>query len=253
LFSLCLALIGEAGVIAYWRFEEVERIAGGNGLPFSLDETGDYGIYNPTLYDNVPTTVIPATGASNAHSTTGGYIGHEFGGTPIYLGNQFTIECYASLTSIQHSASLFGFGGRFQGSRLYLRFWNAPEIDGDDAIYLQLQYGQDKTYVSEPLSFVFDEWFHLAFVMDGEWSGVYLNGELWWEPEGALEDYYAWGNWQNYEMTIGNRWNGYIDEFRINDEALLPSQFLCAAIPEPSTLALLALGGGLLAAKRRRK
>ena len=107
--------------------------------------------------------------------------------------------------------------------------------------------------MSEPLDFAFDEWFHFAFVRDGDWGEFFINGESMWRFEGDFEDSYSWDYWMDGEMTIGNSWNGYIDEFRISDVALLPSQFLCAAIPEPSTLALLALGGGLLAAKRRRK
>ena len=50
--------------------------------------------------------------------------------------------------------------------------------------------------------------------------------------------------------TIGTRtlggptgtWYGYLDEFRISDEALSPNQFLNASIPEPSTVSLLLFG-----------
>jgi len=47
-----------------------------------------------------------------------------------------------------------------------------------------------------------------------------------------------------------DRWFGYIDEVRISDSALDPSQFLF--VPEPGTLALVVVGGALLFWQRRK-
>jgi hypothetical protein len=49
-----------------------------------------------------------------------------------------------------------------------------------------------------------------------------------------------------------DRWLGNIDEVRISDSALSPSQFLFAPVPEPTT-ASLALLGGLASWALRRK
>lgn len=39
-----------------------------------------------------------------------------------------------------------------------------------------------------------------------------------------------------------NNWDGRLDEFRFSDTVLLPSQFLNASVPEPSTVVLIGLG-----------
>ena len=147
---------------------------------------------------------------------------------------------------------ILGFSGDKQPSRLHLTL-GCYRADEDGIMRFLLDSGGFR-YQSVPIvNFKFDEWFHLAFVQNDDWFGFYINGELQWQEEVELSDSYSWGNWQDGDMTVGNNWPGYIDELRISDVALLPSQFLCAAIPEPSTLALFALGGGLLAAKRRKK
>lgn len=57
-----------------------------------------------------------------------------------------------------------------------------------------------------------------------------------------------------YAGNPGDTVNGYIDEVRISDVALAPSQFLNAAIPEPSSFAAIAGVAGLaFAATRRRR
>ena len=67
------------------------------------------------------------------------------------------------------------------------------------------------------------------------------------------------GDWRANAWTVGrglwagghgDRAYGFIDEVRISDEALAPNQLL-ANVPEPGSIALLTLGG-LLVARRRR-
>jgi hypothetical protein len=79
----------------------------------------------------------------------------------------------------------------------------------------------------------------------GEYS-VYLDGQLLHNEglspttDGPYEFYGGPGT--RMIGGVGRAFNGWIDEFRISDEALAPSQFLNATIPEPTTLGLLGLG-----------
>jgi len=249
LFFFGISIVCHASVIAYWRFEEGEG-------DIAHDSVGDYHLRFTGWSPNVPIHTIPVTGEANTGSASGGgYIVLE-ADMSIDLGSQVTIESYLYLTDELVTSDIplvliCGFSGRFQSSKLQLALGNLSWNDeGGYSVFL-LASGANN-YPSEPKNVPLGEWFHYAFVQDGNWGGFYVNGELWWSFEEELCDSYAWRGWLHGEMQIGS-WGLRMDEFRISDVALLPSQFLCAAIPEPSTLALLALGGGLLAAKRRRK
>ena len=81
----------------------------------------------------------------------------------------------------------------------------------------------------------------------GEYS-IYLNGSLaasgYVGPAGD-GPYYFPGTDNTGDRVIGGNngsFRGWLDEFRISDEALTPDQFL-NAVPEPGTFTLLGLGG----------
>jgi hypothetical protein len=94
-------------------------------------------------------------------------------------------------------------------------------------------------------------WHHLAITHEAD-SGTYT---LYVDKsvEGTLENYFAGCvSAGNLYLGAGFGWQtprtfaGWVDEFRISEAALSPSQF----VPEPVTLAMLALGG--VAVLRRR-
>jgi hypothetical protein len=108
-------------------------------------------------------------------------------------------------------------------------------------------------------------WYNMAATADGSNLNLYLNNALvastvltGTSPDlrlaigtGAAGDNYA-GTWTvgrgMWDAKHGDRWYGNIDEVRISDTALNPSEFLT---PEPATMVLLGLGS--LALIRRRK
>lgn len=49
------------------------------------------------------------------------------------------------------------------------------------------------------------------------------------------------------------KWNGVIDEVRISDTVLAQGDLLVNSVPEPASLSVLLIGGGLLAMRRRRQ
>ncbi|MBN1511156.1 MAG: PEP-CTERM sorting domain-containing protein, partial [Phycisphaerae bacterium] len=102
-----------------------------------------------------------------------------------------------------------------------------------------------------------DTWQHYALVKQpGEYS-IYIDGDLQFNgslPTGTDGPSVFYGTDETGSRAIGDGWRGYLDEFRISDEALTPDQFLNPVIPEPSTLALGVLAGvALLAFRSRRK
>ncbi|NCC52427.1 MAG: PEP-CTERM sorting domain-containing protein [Spartobacteria bacterium] len=77
-------------------------------------------------------------------------------------------------------------------------------------------------------------------------GSAYIDGQVQYNggyPGGASGPYEFAGNVALGTRTIGGEsgtWDGYIDEFRISDEALTPDQFLI--VPEPTSVVLLGLG-----------
>lgn len=89
-------------------------------------------------------------------------------------------------------------------------------------------------------------WQHFALVMETNAYTVYIDGQVQYSggyPGGATGPYEFTGNVALGTRTIGGptgTWDGYMDEFRISDEALTPDQFLI--VPEPTSVVLLGLG-----------
>ena len=111
-------------------------------------------------------------------------------------------------------------------------------------------------FSSTELSLSLFTWYHFAFVKNGSSYGFFLDGLS--VGNGSLnpgqDGSYIFGTDGNYFIGTDNfsgGFDGFLDEIRISNEALAPSQFL-NAIPEPSTLALTAAALVLLTGIRRR-
>ena len=244
--------LGDA--VSYLRFEE-------NTGTVAHDETGlmdgeMLGIWGGSegWSTDVPVSTIPQTGEANNSSI-------RFGGGSEYidlsnyndllLGYSFTIEMFIKpeepttsyLFSLSPSAAL--------GMNIFR--------EGDGTLsYLINHMGIS---LGGPfVDLIIGEWQHIAYVkMPGEYS-VYLDGvQVVHETlASSLDGPYDFpGVGTIGDRAIGNddggTWRGWLDEFRISDEALSPSQFLNASIPEPGTLGLLLFGAAGLAWRRQRK
>ncbi|MBU0677392.1 MAG: LamG domain-containing protein, partial [Verrucomicrobia bacterium] len=95
------------------------------------------------------------------------------------------------------------------------------------------------------------QWQHFALVMEASEYNVFIDGQLQYNgplPSGGEGPYSFPGTNITGDRTIGGdsgTWRGYIDEFRISDEALSPDQFL-NAVPEPNSLLLILAGLALV-------
>lgn len=238
------------GMVSYLRFEE-------NGGTIAYDETGlmdgeMLGIWGGSegWSTDVPLSTVPQTGEANTSSI-------RFGGGSEYidlsnyndllLGYSFTVEMFIKPETPNISV-LFGFS---PGASLGLLI---SESLGD--YYFNLNFMGDMPYALAT-GLKIDEWQHLALVKEpGEYS-IYLDGvQVAHETLASSTDgpYDFSGDGIIGSRTLGGptgTWYGWIDEFRISDEALLPSQFLNASIPEPGTLGLLSLGAILVAIRKR--
>lgn len=239
----------DAAVVGYWRFENNLLDSSGN----NQDATGgaDFG-YSA----NVPGAVVDPGDLSNVASYDQGTGASTVAASSIlnatFSSGSFTLEAYVYLNlgaadfqqiiSSQNDATntgiYFSVGTGMSG---YTSGYNGSGVLG------QLVSGSGLTTGA---------WHHVAWV--GSYSAgnggtavqFYVDGTA----VGGLQFYAANGSTHismspTDSWNIGgpsNNFNGLIDELRISNEALSPSEFL-VAVPEPGTWTLFGLGALILA------
>jgi hypothetical protein len=247
-----LARYSSGGTVSYIRFEE-------NGGSLARDETGlldgdlisftsnqklpgGGDTYGAGWSTDTPCSTIPQTGEANTTSMriNGGSTFIDLSNSAtLVLGYSFTLEMFIKPDELaaQYGAGIFGFGSDYT-DQLFFRIISSSGNSSFTSLFME-------TRVSFPAEEIrFNAWQHVALVKDqGEYS-VYLDGQLLHNEElsPTTDGPYEFHNPITGSRTIGDGFRGWIDEFRISDEALLPSQFLNATIPEPTTLGLLGLG-----------
>ncbi len=245
-FVAALAFSGKCGadVISYLRFEE------GSGT-IAADQTGLMngeliGIWDASegWMTDVPTSVIPQTGEPNNYSLLFGG-GSEYvdlsNANTLSLGSEFTIEFYMKPSTDLIIAPVFGLSS---GSELSFLMADTGSL---------VMRGEFQGQIDGPFSaslVTAGTWQHFALVMETNEYTVYIDGQVQYNggyPGGATGPYEFTGNVALGTRTIGGptgTWDGYIDEFRISDEALTPDQFLI--VPEPGTVFLFLSGVAVL-------
>jgi len=238
-----------ADVISYLRFEEGSGFGAfdetglmdGEVLNFTSVEPGGGDMGGSGWSTSVPSSTVPLTGEANTGSLHfGPGMVDLSNGNALNLGTEFTIEFYMNPDQPVVASPTFGFE---PNDRLFF-----PLIDNGGELAWRPQF-QDEL-VTAPASLVqIGEWQHVAFVVEPTEYTIYIDGQLQHNgfiPLGGEGPYFFPGTGVTGDRTLGDGFSGYLDEFRISDQALSPSQFLIA-VPEPSTFLLLGLAGLMLA------
>lgn len=253
----------QAAVIAYWRFENNLLDSSGNGLNASTSGSGfSYSTQVPGAFIDVGNETFlpdlysynrPSTGTADTTTVAASSLL-----TNSFAASSFTVEAFVYLNPTGQNGSLTILQNRFGGNS-GVSFLVGRQGATYNALFAGTN-GSGTTSVSlydDSSGLSAEAWHHVAWV--GTFNGTnttvkfYLDG-----VEDSYTAFYAGGLTMNSETwKIGgasNNFNGLIDELRLSNAALAPSQFLIAtAVPEAGSLSLL-LGGGamvLLCARRR--
>lgn len=249
----------------------------GNGNHLSIFSSADWAAMaysanvapnNQTASNFSVTDIADAPGLFNVGDL-------ELGGTTVGDLPTWTIEASVSFRTTggwQTFVGKDGFqvatnGGDMAAASLYFQ----KVGDGTQLFRLNFVDAAGNTHIANSTTTaVVGDWYHLAATSDGSWLRLYVNGveekavdlsgsansamvaldESAFEGTGTTVPY-SWSLARGmYNDGHGDRLDGYLDDVRISDLALSPSEFLF--IPEPSTLVLLGLGGMLAALRRRR-
>ena len=247
LWAITAPVLGS--VITYIRFEEGSGIDGydesglmdGRLVQFSNTSPGGGDTTGEGWSTNVASPLVPLTGEANTGSLRFGG-GSEFvdlsNGHDLSLSNYFTIEFYMKPDQPIIGSPAFGFS---PNAALGLAL-----TDSGGDLYFNMTF-MDQTPYTEASAVRTGVWQHLALVKQPEEYSIYLNGSLIANdslPSSADGPYFFPGTDITGDRTIGGNsgtWRGWIDEFRISDEALTPDQFLIA-IPEPGVFFLCLCG-----------
>jgi hypothetical protein len=236
----------KADPIAYWRFEE------GAGTTFSDSSgNGHTGTLSggATFSTLVPVNPIPQTGATNSFSLLlngrNGF-GMVSDSPSLHPANAITLEAWFRLTSNSSTALLFGRqfnAGTANSYQLGLR----PDL----FFGLTNSSGVSQTIDTSFFPSLF-QWYFVAGTWDGSTMRLFVDGA----EIGSLPFTGPIGYFRTNPVLIGadddgagvfGFFPGNLDEIRISDTALSPSQFLNAPapapvpVPEPSSLTLLGL------------
>ena len=280
--TLALAFLpASATTIAYYNFEEGTNgqevnPTGANGAIGSItvagggDGTNGMVAWSLAASPNFTTAVVPVTPYANTTALS------FAGGNDLYQPNSgastlattnftnITIEAYVNFNNLGGWQTFVGRddngnpgSGAGATSLLYL-----AKSGNNNGFRVELINASNATVqVNSSFVPVVGTWYHVAAVGDataGTLSlfvdGVSVGSATGYD--GLLAN--AANSWTigrgQYAGGAGDTTNGFIDEVRISDVALAPSQFL-SAIPEPSTYAALAGAAvlGLALARRRQR
>ncbi len=252
----------QADTVGYWRFEEGAGSAAVDSSGFGNTAIINKGNLHST---DVAVSPIPATGAPNIYSLQlngSGQFALVADSPSLQPTKAITIEAYVKLDrDVVANASIVGrqFSNTHEDN-FALGLRGHEGVTGFNYPFLVLQIDGASLNVDIDTPLTVGQWHHLAGTWDGSNMSFYLDGLLKGTVAAAGTISYPVSNpvvlGADNEASGNLEWffPGRIDEVRISDVALSPSQFLTSPVPEPATLALAWIGAlGILTCRVRRR
>jgi len=253
LLLICFA-VGQvnADTISYWRFEEGTNGVAASGADSILDSAfSNHGTPSgDPFYDaDVPVPTVPVTGMTNALSLL-----FDGSGDTVIIGTNAALDSAAPFTTEFWMKS----ADTSSGQKLLVdkshgfgdtTGWFFQSNPGSGFIDFGVGNGSFPVVTSQSDLFD-DQWHHIAGTYDGNSIEMFVDGVS--QAELVVGTYTS----NTRDIRIGSArnngrfFNGRIDEVRISNTVLAPSQFL--AVPEPSSIVLLGIGAIGLVFRRRR-
>ena len=249
-----LGNVTSANTIGYWRFEE--GTAGGTafGAGSILDNSafGNHGtpVGDPAYTSSVAVATIPRTGAGNLLS-----LDFDGNGDAVLIptdaaldsADPFTVEFWVNSSDATSGQKLLVDKSHGFGDTLGWFF----QTDGIGRVAFGLGSAGSFRGVGTTDNIFDGQWHHVAGTYDGNTIELFVDG--------VSQDTETVGVFTNNDRDIrigsarnnGRFFTGQIDELRISNRVLSSSEFL--SVPEPTSLGMLALFGGLLGLKRHRR
>lgn len=288
------AAVLQSGPAAYWRLNELAGdnlaydISGngrdqtlGNGQAPKVTRTGQPPDVGPRPTDTArngarlggfePINYAPTIPIGIAGYTDNDYALVVHSTAPVNVPDtQYTVEAWIrpSNTTTYGPVGYIFHRRDFDGSGLFGDAlgmggtYNVPPNNPPaGALFYYNKDVEKSVWAANPTILQPNQWYHVAFVRDGDTIWVYLDGQLEFTatfplPSGTNFDQGTWvfGGRSDYNVL---KWPGNIDEIAIYGRALSQAEifahFNAALVPEPSGWLLLALGAFALVSFRVRK
>lgn len=247
IFALGSAAATHAAVVGYWRFEEgtAGDAASGTGTIIDSSPTGDNGtaINSPIYSSDVPTSVIPSTGAANTLSMS-------FNGTnqriaipdnpALAITQSLTLEAYINpLVATNTHTEQVVFRGDNRGG---LDPYKITKINGNLDFQISDANGDTSTVTAAIPNI--GQWLFVAGTLNDATGAMdlYFNDTLVASTTTTIRPYATLDSTEDPGLGIGNTesgdyneyFDGLIDEVRISNTALTPGEFL-DDVPEPAS------------------